>query len=105
VTPFDVRAPRAAALPLVVSIPHTGTRLPAEIAGELASDEMRRLPMTDWHLDRLYDFLPELGATTLCAMYTRFIVDLNRSPVPQALYPGRFDTGLVPQQNFQGEQV
>ena len=104
-TPFEVRAPRGAALPLVVSIPHTGTRMPAEIAAELASDDMRRLPMTDWHLDRLYDFLPQLGATTLCAVYSRFIVDLNRSAVPQALYPGRFETGLVPEQTFQGEQV
>jgi N-formylglutamate deformylase len=105
VTPFVVRAPRGAPLPLVVSIPHTGTQLPAEIAAELASDEMRRQPMTDWHLDRLYDFLPDLGATTLCAVYSRFIVDLNRAPVPQALYPGRFETGLVPEQTFQGETI
>jgi N-formylglutamate deformylase len=105
VNPFGVRAPRAAALPLVVSIPHTGTRLPAEIAAALASEEMRAQPMTDWHLDQLYDFLPELGATTLYAVYSRFIVDLNRAPQPQALYPGRFETGLVPERTFQGETI
>jgi N-formylglutamate deformylase len=105
VTPFELRRPRAPAIPLVASIPHTGTRLPAEIAAELASDAMRRQPMTDWHLDRLYDFLPALGVTTLVAVYSRFIVDLNRPPQPKALYPGRFETGLVPEQTFQGETI
>jgi N-formylglutamate deformylase len=105
VTPFLYRPPAAAAIPLVVSIPHTGTLLPADIAAELASDEMRRQPMTDWHLDRFYDFLPALGATTLAAVYSRFVVDLNRAPQPQALYPGRFETGLVPERTFQGETI
>jgi len=105
VTPFEVRTPRVAAIPLVVSIPHTGTELPEEIAAELASDAMRELPMTDWHLGRLYDFLPELGATTLVAVHSRFIVDLNRAPQPQTLYPGRFETGLAPEQTFQGESI
>ena len=104
-TPFLLRPPTGAAIPLIVSIPHTGTVLPAEIAADLASDEMRRQPMTDWHLDSLYDFLPTLGATTLAAVYSRFIVDLNRAPQPQALYPGRFETGLVPELTFQGETI
>jgi N-formylglutamate deformylase len=105
VTIYELRSPRAPAIPLVVSIPHAGTRLPAAIAAELASDEMRRQPMTDWHLDRLYDFLPDLGATTLLALYSRFVVDLNRPPQPMALYPGRFETGLVPERTFQGEAI
>jgi N-formylglutamate deformylase len=105
VTPYELRPPRAAAIPLIVSIPHTGTRLPDEIAAELASDAMREQHMTDWHLNLLYDFLPELGATTLVAVYSRFIVDLNRAPEPQSLYPGRFETGLVPEQTFQGETI
>jgi N-formylglutamate deformylase len=105
VTPFLLRPPATAAIPLIVSIPHTGTVLPAEIAAELASDEMRRQPMTDWHLDSLYEFLPELGVTSLVAVYSRFVVDLNRAPQPQALYPGRFETGLVPERTFQGETI
>lgn len=103
--PYVERAPRASAIPLVVSIPHTGTVLPPEIAAELASDAMRAQPMTDWHLAELYDFLPELGATTIHAVYSRFVVDLNRSPEPRALYPGRFETGLVPEKTFQGELI
>ena len=105
-TPFELRRPRAPAIPLVVSIPHTGTRLPAEIAAELASDAMRRQPMTDWHLDRLYDFLPALGVTTLVAVYSRFIVDLNRPPDDAPLYDRattRLVTGVVPLQTFDGQ--
>ena len=94
-----------APVPLVVSIPHTGTWLPPEVEMRLASPAMRAQPMTDWHLHLLYDFLPDLGATTLHATVSRFAVDLNRPPEPRPLYPGRFETGLVPLQTFQGEPV
>ena len=71
----------------------------------LASEAMLAQPMTDWHLEQLYDFLPALGATTIFATVSRFAVDLNRPPQPRALYPGRFETGLVPLETFQGETV
>lgn len=105
VAPFGLRLPSAAALPLVVSIPHTGTWLPEAVRATLASPAMHAQPMTDWHLHRLYEFLPALGATTIFATASRFVVDLNRPPEPQPLYPGRFETGLVPLETFQGERV
>jgi len=103
--PFVVRPPTAPAVPLLVSIPHTGTYLPAALRTRLASDAMRALPMTDWHLHELYDFLPELGITTIHATWSRFFVDLNRAPDDRPLYPGRFETGLVALETFQGETV
>ena len=103
--PYGLRLPAMAPVPLVVSIPHTGTWLPPEVEMRLASPAMRAQPMTDWHLHLLYDFLPDLGATTLHATVSRFAVDLNRPPEPRPLYPGRFETGLVPLQTFQGEPV
>lgn len=103
--PFVVRPPRGAAVPLVVSIPHTGTHLPDVLRARLASDAMRALPMTDWHLHDLYSFLPELGVTTLYATWSRFYVDLNRAPDDRPLYPGRFETGLVARETFQGETI
>lgn len=103
--PFGLRPPTAPPVPLVVSIPHTGTWLPPEVRASLASPAMHAQPMTDWHLHLLYDFLPALGATTIFATVSRFAVDLNRPPRPRALYPGRFETGLVPLETFQGEQV
>ena len=105
VASYGLRAPTAPAIPLVVSIPHTGTWLPAEVRARLASPAMEAQPMTDWHLHLLYDFLPGLGATTIFATASRFVVDLNRAPQPRALYPGRFETGLVPLETFHGEPV
>jgi N-formylglutamate deformylase len=103
--PFGLRLPTAPQVPLVVSIPHGGTWLPDEVKAQLASPAMLAQPMTDWHLPLLYDFLPELGATTIFATASRFVVDLNRPPQPRPLYPGRFETGLVPLETFQGEPV
>lgn len=102
---FTHRPPEADEMPLVVSVPHTGVLIPLEMAARLASDEMRSLPMTDWHLHHLYDFVPSLGADLLCAQYSRFVVDLNRPPTPRALYPGRFETGLVALETFKGEAI
>jgi N-formylglutamate deformylase len=83
------------ASPLVVSMPHIGTHVPDDIAARL-TDEALQLPDTDWHLDRLYDFLQELNATVLMATHSRFVIDLNRPPDDANLYPGQDTTGLVP---------
>ena len=103
--PFRVREATGAHVPLVVSIPHAGTHLPDALKKRLASDAMRAQPMTDWHLHELYDFLPELGVTTIFATWSRFYVDLNRAPDERPLYPGRFETGLIARQTFQGETI
>lgn len=102
---YVLRPPGAAAVPLMVSIPHTGTAVPPGIARRFTSPAMAGLPMTDWHLHRLYDFLPGLGVTLLHATWSRFVVDLNRPPDQRPLYPGRFETGLVPTETFQGEAI
>lgn len=97
--------PATAPIGVVASIPHTGTWLPDEISARLASDAMRALPMTDWHLHELYDFLPELGVPVVHATVSRFAGDLNRSPTPLALYPGRVETSVVPTQTFWGDDI
>lgn len=102
---YEVRPPTTPAVPLIVSIPHAGTQVPPAVAARFASPAIAALPMTDWHLPDLYDFVPALGATMLAARYSRFVVDLNRPPDGQPLYPGRFETGLVPLTTFDGEPV
>ena len=87
--------------PLVVAMPHVGSAIPAELHGSLTEAGRGALD-TDWHVDRLYDFLDELDATTLIARQSRTAVDLNRSPENEALYPGRFETGLCPTTTFEG---
>lgn len=96
---------RGPELPLLVSIPHTGTYVPPQIAARFASPTMAQGEMTDWHLHELYAFLPDLGVDVIHATHHRFVVDLNRPPDSSPLYPGRFETGLVPTATFQGANV
>ena len=70
-----------------------------------ADDAIRALPETDWPLHRLYEFVPELGATLLCARYSRYVIDLRRPSDGQALYPGRAETGLLPTATFAGAPI
>lgn len=102
---FTLLEPAAAPVPLLVSIPHTGTDVPAELVGRFVSPGARGLPDTDWHLHELYAFAPELGATVLHARASRYVVDLNRPRDAQPLYPGRVETGLVPTRTFAGEAL
>ncbi len=95
---------RAGSSPLLVSIPHRGTFVPDPIAARLAP-AARALPDTDWHLERLYDFLDEIGASVLEATHSRYVIDLNRPPDDENLYPGQQTTGLVPRETFAGEPV
>lgn len=90
--------------PLIVSMPHVGTRVPAEIEREF-TPVARALTDTDWHVDRLYDFLPQLGASVIAARYSRYVIDLNRPPDDAALYPGMAHTGLCPTHSFAGEPL
>lgn len=90
---------REGAGPLVVSMPHTGTLLPDDLAGRY-NDVGRSVCDTDWHIDKLYDFVGELDATVIAARLSRWVIDLNRDPAGAALYPGAFETGLCPTQTF-----
>ena len=90
--------------PLVVAMPHVGTHLPEEVSAGL-TDFGRRVLDTDWHVDRLYDFLHATDASSVIATHSRTVADLNRSPENEALYPGRFETGLTPTTGFGGEPL
>jgi len=89
---------------LLVSVPHSGTYLPPAIAGQL-TDSAQPLPDTDWHVDRLYDFLAEMGATVLIATHSRYVVDLNRPADDAPLYPGLAGSGVCPVETFAGEPI
>src|SRR5690606_36323796 len=86
---------------LIFSVPHAGTLLPPAIAARL-TDAARGLPDTDWFVERLYDFADDLGATMLRATHSRYVVDLNRPPEDESLYPGQATTGLCPDVAFDG---
>jgi N-formylglutamate deformylase len=62
-------------------------------------------PDTDWHIDRLYDFLGGLGASVIVATHSRYVIDLNRAPDGSSLYPGRPTTGLCATCTSDGEPL
>jgi N-formylglutamate deformylase len=90
--------------PLLVSIPHAGTHIPEVLRGDY-TDAALELADTDWHLDRLYAFAHEMGASVLSAVHSRCVIDLNRPPDNQSLYPGLVTTGLCPGETFRGEPL
>jgi len=94
----------AGTAPLLVSLPHDGTAVPAEIAARFLP-AARRVPDTDWHVSRLYEFARELGASIIVPKHSRYVVDLNRPPDDVSLYPGQNTTGLCPIVQFSGEPV
>ncbi|GHG99709.1 N-formylglutamate deformylase [Pseudodonghicola xiamenensis] len=89
--------------PVILGLPHTGAFVPDEIFARL-TPRGQTLADTDWHVDRLYDgLLP--GATTVRAMFHRYVIDANRGPENESLYPGQNTTGLVPMTDFDGEPL
>ena len=90
--------------PVLVSVPHAGTYVPRDIGRNL-SDDARALPDTDWHVDRLWSFAAELGASMISATHCRYVVDLNRPPDDAPLYPGRKTPGLFATATFDGAPV
>jgi N-formylglutamate deformylase len=90
--------------PLLLSLPHVGTELPAEIASALVPRALA-LEDTDWHLAEVYAFARELGASILVPRWSRYVVDLNRPPENAPMYPGANNTELVPTHFFSGDPL
>jgi formiminoglutamase len=88
--------------PLIVSMPHTGMDIRTEIEQRLVSPWLARKD-TDWWIEKLYDFAPDLGATTLRTTISRTVIDVNRDPSGTSLYPGQNTTELCPTTTFDGE--
>jgi N-formylglutamate deformylase len=90
--------------PLLVSVPHDGSAIPADLAARM-TPEARRAPDTDWHVSRLYAVANLLGASMLVPRFSRYVVDLNRPPDDTSLYAGQNTTGLCPATRFDGGAV
>jgi N-formylglutamate amidohydrolase len=85
--------------PLVVSMPHVGTFVPHSVGRGFTECAACRCD-TDWHLPRLYDFVHAMGATTIVANFSRYVIDVNRPPDGANLYPGRDTPKLCPTDTF-----
>ena len=91
-------------IPLLVSLPHDGSDIPADLRGRM-TPAARRAPDTDWHVSRLYAFARDMGASMLVPRWSRYVIDLNRGEDDTSLYPGQNTTGLVPLVRFDGDPV
>lgn len=91
--------------PLIISVPHAGTFVPADIAARFTA-ATQALPDTDWNVDRLYRrFAQAHSATMIRANYSRYVVDLNRPPDDTPLYPGQAKISLCPDKTFGGDDI
>jgi N-formylglutamate deformylase len=89
---------------LLVSLPHVGTQLPADQHDRYV-DRAFDFEDTDWHLERLYGFVRERGASLIVPRHSRYLIDLNRPPEDQPMYPGVNNTELCPTRFFTGEPL
>jgi len=90
--------------PLLVSFPHAGTEIPSLLAARMTPEALQRADV-DWHLPQLYDFVGAMGASTLAARFARHVIDLNRPPEDESLYPGQDVTGLLPLDTFRKQPL
>jgi N-formylglutamate deformylase len=95
---------KVGSIPIVVSMPHAGTDIPDDVAARMAPCALA-MADTDWHLPELYGFAADIGASTISARWSRYVIDLNRPPEDTNLYPGLDTTGLCPVDTFGREPL
>ncbi|MFQ5953825.1 MAG: N-formylglutamate deformylase [Kiloniellales bacterium] len=95
---------RKGASPLILSMPHGGHRLTAELEARL-TEAVLATPDADWWIERLYDFAAEFEASVVRTRLSRYVIDVNRDPSGASLYPDRETTELCPTLSFDGEPL
>lgn len=89
--------------PLLLAQPHGGTDIPDSILARLNHHGEARAD-TDWHIGRLYaDLLSD--ATIVSTSIHRYVIDANRDPTDESLYPGQNTTSLCPTTTFDGDEI
>lgn len=97
-TLFSLLNPDRHETPVVVSIPHSGRFIPADIRRQFLPDVV--LPNMDWFLPELYAFLADMGVTTLMNRVSRYVIDPNRAETQTD--GNRYSDSLVYRQTTQG---
>lgn len=104
--PYYVIAPKKEKVPMIISVPHSGTEFPDEIKDHYVKKMKEQPDDTDWFVHQLYDFASEMGITMIHAKYSRWVIDLNRDPESVPLYnDGRLITGLTTSTDFLGNPI
>lgn len=104
--PFTLRIPETIRAPILVSAPHVGTRFPKQLENKFFPEVVKQPVDTDWLVHELYSFVTQLGIPLIYAEYSRYVIDLNRSPEDRPLYDdGRLEMGLVPSTSADGQPL
>jgi len=103
---YHIVAPKGKKKPILVSVPHCGTAFPSDIAAHYQQQKIAQVDDTDFFVHKIYDFVTDMGITLIYAHYSRWVIDLNRSPENKALYTdGRIITSLTPTTDFLGNPI
>jgi len=89
--------------PVLLAQPHGGTEIPQSILARLNQYGHARAD-TDWHISRLYAGLA-VNVTIVSTPVHRYVIDANRDPADQSLYPGQNTTSLCPTTTFDGDDI
>ena len=100
----DVFTLHSGSAPLLVSVPHSGTLIPAELQSRY-TERALKTEDTDWHLDALYSFAVDMGASLIVPRYSRYLIDLNRPSENTPMYAGANNTELCPTRFFTGDPL
>jgi N-formylglutamate deformylase len=96
-----IREPSSDPVPVIATLPHGGREYPAGLTGNLAFSPERL--WSDWLTRELYQFLPELGITSVSTPLSRFVADVNRDPAGDQ--HGGFWTSVVAARTPRGQAV
>lgn len=100
---ITISRPEGREIPVVASLPHSGTYVPPSIEALLEAEHRHWLRNTDWYLDRLYSFLPSTGVTVVSATHSRYVADVNRDP--NGTLFGPFFEAVVAESTAHGQPV
>lgn len=78
--PFEILAPAAQTLPLVVASPHSGKVYPIDLLEASRLDPLALRKSEDCFVQEIFAGAPALGAPLIHALFPRAYVDPNREP-------------------------
>lgn len=80
--PFEVTRPKGRPAPLIAHVPHAATQVPERVRRRIVLDdhELRGeiVRLTDWHVERLFSWVPGLGGAMFMSTLSRVAFDPER---------------------------
>lgn len=104
--PYHIVPPQGSKVPILVSVPHCAVNFPEELRDHYRPELAANPDDTDFFVHQVYNFVTEMGITMIYAKYSRWVIDLNRTPDNVSLYDdGRIITALTPVTDFMGRKI